>query len=205
MEEPRELRVLTRSESLELLASARLGRVILSAHALPTAMPVNYALDGDGIVFRSGAGMKLSAAEAGTVVAFQVDHFDTDLRMGWSVVVTGVAKRLVDPHEVARAEALAVPTWIQADDHQLDFVRIEIGSVTGRWLVPVAQEPGAVRLPRGRDARDAGDADAGRSEPADSEGDHRDSGAAPDGPPVAATTSSAATSAATSPREGRVP
>lgn len=136
MEEPRELRVLSRSECLELLSSAGLGRVILSAHALPTAMPVNYALDGDWIVFRSGAGMKLSAADAGTVVAFEVDHFDTDLRMGWSVVVTGVAKTIVEPHEVARAQALGVPTWVHAQDH-LDFVRIEIGSVTGRRLVPV--------------------------------------------------------------------
>jgi nitroimidazol reductase NimA-like FMN-containing flavoprotein (pyridoxamine 5'-phosphate oxidase superfamily) len=137
MDEPRELRVLSRSECLELLASARLGRVILSAHALPTAMPVNYVLDGDWVVFRSGVGLKLSAADAGTVVAFEVDHFDTELRMGWSVVVTGVAKRIVEPHEVARAEALAVPTWIHAEERALDFVRIEIGSVTGRRLVPV--------------------------------------------------------------------
>ena len=137
MTDRRELRILTRAECFELLAGARIGRVVLTAHALPTAMPVNYALDGDAIVFRSGSGMKLSAAEAGTVVAFEVDHFDTTLRMGWSVLATGVARRLNDPAEVQEARGLGVPTWVEPGPAD-SFVRIEIGSMSGRRLVPVA-------------------------------------------------------------------
>jgi nitroimidazol reductase NimA-like FMN-containing flavoprotein (pyridoxamine 5'-phosphate oxidase superfamily) len=136
MSEPRELRVLSRTESLDLLASASLGRVVLSAHALPTALPVNYVLDGDRIVFRSGEGVKLSAAQSGTVVAFQVDHFDSELRIGWSVVVTGLARRIQDPREIEMAVELDIPTWIEPSD-DFGFVQIDIGSVTGRWLVPV--------------------------------------------------------------------
>jgi uncharacterized protein len=138
MNEPRELRVLSRSESLELLASGFVGRVVLSVHALPIAVPVNYVVDGDSVVFRSGAGMKLSAAEAGTVVAFQVDHFTPELRMGWSVLATGVAHTVEDPGEVERAEQLGVPTWIEPSD-DMGFVRVELGTVSGRWLVPVPQ------------------------------------------------------------------
>ena len=149
MNEPRELRVLTRTESLELLASGLIGRVVLSVHALPIAVPVNYVLDGESVVFRSGAGMKLSAAEAGTVVAFQVDHFTPELRMGWSVLATGVAHRVLDPEEVDRAEQLGVPTWIEPSD-DMGFVRIELGTVSGRWLVPVPESavPHTVGAPR---------------------------------------------------------
>jgi nitroimidazol reductase NimA-like FMN-containing flavoprotein (pyridoxamine 5'-phosphate oxidase superfamily) len=138
MNEPRELRVLSRAESLELLASGVVGRVVLSVHALPIAVPVNYVLDGESVVFRSGAGLKLSAAEAGTVIAFEVDHFTTELRMGWSVLATGVARRVTDPAEVERAEQLGVPTWIEPTD-DMGFVRVDLGTVSGRWLVPGPQ------------------------------------------------------------------
>jgi uncharacterized protein len=141
MNEPRELRVLSRAESLDLLASAFIGRVVLSVHALPIAVPVNYVLDGDSVVFRTGTGLKLSAAEAGTVVAFQVDHFTPELRMGWSVLATGVAHRIVAPAEVQRAAQLGVPTWVGPHE-DMDFVRVELGTVSGRWLVPVTQAAG---------------------------------------------------------------
>ncbi len=109
--------------------------MVLTANALPTALPVNYALDDGGIVFRSGAGMKLSAAQTGTVVAFEVDHFDPSLRIGWSVLVTGVARQLVDAQDLAGAEAMDIPTW--AEPAAAQYVRVELGVVTGRRLAPV--------------------------------------------------------------------
>ena len=110
----------------------------------PVAVPVNYVLDGEAVVFRTGTGLKLSAAESGTVVAFQVDHFTPELKMGWSVLATGIAHRLVDPSDVARAEELDVPTWVRPID-DMGFVRVELGTVSGRWLVPVAEQPPATR------------------------------------------------------------
>jgi nitroimidazol reductase NimA-like FMN-containing flavoprotein (pyridoxamine 5'-phosphate oxidase superfamily) len=136
MTDRRELRILSRDESLELLAGGWIGRVIMSANALPTAMPVNYVLDGAFIVFRSGPGMKLSVAEAATVVAFEVDHFDSELRMGWSVVVTGLARRITGATALRRAEALAIQTWVD-QTADMAYISIEIGLVTGRRLVPV--------------------------------------------------------------------
>ena len=52
---------LDRSECEELLAGARIGRVILTEQALPTALPVAYALDHGDIVFRSNDGTKIAA------------------------------------------------------------------------------------------------------------------------------------------------
>jgi len=135
MAEHRQLRILSRAESLELLASASVGRVVLTANALPAALPVNYVVDGETVVFRTGAGIKLDAAERGTVVAFEADHFVDELRMGWSVLVVGVARLLTDPVDVAHADLLAIPTW--AELSPAGYVRVEIGSISGRFLAPV--------------------------------------------------------------------
>lgn len=135
MTDSREVQILSRSECIELLSAASVGRVVLTANALPTALPVNYVLDGGDILFRSGEGMKLSAAEAGTVVAFEVDHFDPSLRIGWSVVVTGVARVVMDAADFARADALQVPSW--AEPLAGRYVRVHAGVVTGRRLAPV--------------------------------------------------------------------
>jgi uncharacterized protein len=135
MAEHRELRVLSRAESLDLLASATVGRVVLTSNALPAALPVTYAVDGATVVFRSGPGIKLDAAERGTVVAFEADHFVDELRMGWSVLVVGVARLLTSPADVARAEALDIPAWTEPVSG--GYVRVEIGSVSGRFLAPV--------------------------------------------------------------------
>ena len=135
MAEHRELRSLSRSDSLDLLARTSVGRVVLTANALPAALPVNYVVDGETVVLRSGQGIKLDAAERGTVVAFEADHFVDELRMGWSVLVVGVARLLTTPEDVALAEALDVPAW--AEPASGTYVRIEIGSISGRFLAPV--------------------------------------------------------------------
>ena len=115
---------------MELLASAGIGRVILSEQAMPTALPVAYALDGDAIVFRSSAGTKLSAATSGTVIAFEVDSFDEHEQAGWSVVATGLASVITDRQEESRADSLGIARWVEPDGAR--FVRLQPSIVTGR-------------------------------------------------------------------------
>ncbi len=55
------LEVLERHECLRLLASQPVGRVAVVVDAWPMIFPVNYALDGDSIVFRTDEGSKLPA------------------------------------------------------------------------------------------------------------------------------------------------
>jgi hypothetical protein len=85
------LEVLSRQECLRLVSGVTLGRVGVSSGALPTVLPVNFWLDGERILIRTGPGSKLEAALRNAVVAFEVDHFDDGERAGWSVIVTGVA------------------------------------------------------------------------------------------------------------------
>lgn len=124
--------VLDRAQSLELLGTASLGRVAVSTGALPTVLPVNFLLDGERILFRSGRGTKLEAALRNTVVAFEVDDFDPLYHSGWSVVVTGVASELSAPDELADVSLLPIPHWGSNGDGHLIAVSTEL--VTGRRL-----------------------------------------------------------------------
>ena len=123
---------LERAECEELLAGARIGRVILTEQALPTALPVAYALDDGDIVFRSNDGTKIAAALDGTVIAFQVDHIDEVRGTGWSVVATGVATPMTDPGDERHAADLGIQAWVESSDAR--FVRMSPTIVTGRRI-----------------------------------------------------------------------
>src|SRR5829696_9916721 len=125
------LGVLGRDECLELLASASLGRIGLSAGALPLVLPVNFCLDGDRIVMRTGAGTKLEAASRNAVVSFEVDDIDPLFHGGWSVVVTGIAAPLETEAELEHARSLPLLPWAAAGDR---YVAISIEDVSGRRI-----------------------------------------------------------------------
>jgi nitroimidazol reductase NimA-like FMN-containing flavoprotein (pyridoxamine 5'-phosphate oxidase superfamily) len=126
------LEVLGRDECLRLLGTASIGRVGLHWDALPTVLPVNFVLDGDRVVFRTGRGTKLAAASAGSVVAFEVDEVDAWYHDGWSVVVTGKASTVTDPDDVARLQLLPLRSW--APNRGDALVSIEPTLVSGRRL-----------------------------------------------------------------------
>jgi uncharacterized protein len=105
------LEVLDRAECLRLLAGSLLGRVAVSIGALPVILPVNFLLDGDRILIRTGEGTKLAAAARNAVVAFEVDDVDPFGHSGWSVSVTGTAQEITDREELERITTLPLPHW----------------------------------------------------------------------------------------------
>jgi len=139
---PEPLRHLTRNECLALLAGARLGRVAVSIRALPTILPVNYALLDDDVVLRTAPGSKLSAALLGAVVGFEVDDTNQDRSAGWSVLVVGHANEIRDDATLGRARGLRLEAWAPGDhDH---FVMIPTEHVSGRAFGP---SPAFIRTP----------------------------------------------------------
>ena len=70
--------VLDRRECLRLLAGEDVGRVGVVEAGSPLVLPVNFGMDGDIIVFRTGPGTKLSEAR-GHPACFEVDHFDPEV------------------------------------------------------------------------------------------------------------------------------
>lgn len=137
----RQIEVLTREGCENLLSRAEIGRVVLTEQAMPTALPVNFAFDGHDIIFRSEVGSKLAAAENGTVVAFEVDEFEPAMRVGWSVVATGIATTLDDQADLEHAHSLGIGTWVDSTDAH--YVRIRPEFMSGRRIsVPARKGPG---------------------------------------------------------------
>jgi len=133
------LEILGRDECLELLESCPVGRVALTAHALPVVVPVNHRLLGEDLVFATGVGSKLLAMAKGTVVGFEVDDFDPATRSGWSVLVVGMARRIVEgDDDWAAAQTLDLAPWV--GHHAKYFVRLPTGRISGRRLVGTAAE-----------------------------------------------------------------
>lgn len=127
----RKLRELSAADSLKRLAGAQYGRIVYSRRGLPIIRPVNHIVEEDAIVVRAHLGASLLRGD-GQVVAFEADDFDEHTRRGWSVIVTGVARVVVDPEQVQRYETLLDP-WINLPmDH---VIRIETEIVTGLELV----------------------------------------------------------------------
>ncbi len=130
------LQPLTRDECLELLRGRSVGRVAYTDHALPTITPVNYAVSGESLVFRTATSSGLAEGTRDAVVAFEVDDTDELTRSGWSVVVVGVASELTRSADIHRALELNLESW--AGDDRGVFVRITPTYVTGRVMSPVS-------------------------------------------------------------------
>jgi len=116
---------------LRLLASVPIGRVGFCADGEVVILPVNHAVDGQDVVFRTASGSKLTAAGEQGLVAFEADRYDLQTRTGWSILITGRATVVYDEAEVRRLNRLNLHPWATTVDHPF-WVRIHAMSVTGR-------------------------------------------------------------------------
>lgn len=96
------LQVLSEDECLFLLCCRDLGRIVFNTRDRLQVFPVNYAMEGRIVVFRTGPGTKLDSVPKSDV-AFEVDNWDPELGIGWSVVVRGRAEE-VSQHPGRTAE-----------------------------------------------------------------------------------------------------
>ena len=125
---------LPETECLKLLATASVGRIVYTRHALPAVEPVNFTLHDGGVIIRTDAGGKLAAATRRAVVAFQADDLDPGTRSGWSVTMVGQCREVTGDAEIAGLRRLGLRSW--APGPREHFIRIEPGIVTGRRLRP---------------------------------------------------------------------
>ena len=135
------LRVLTRDECLALLATAQIGRIAVSARALPLILPVRFAMDGDQIVISTRYGTTLDASTRDTVVAFEAEGPSSHSTVGWSVHVNGIARHVTAPVELDRLAALLLPSWSLESAARL--VTITTDQLSGRLAAGVPVRPAA--------------------------------------------------------------
>jgi nitroimidazol reductase NimA-like FMN-containing flavoprotein (pyridoxamine 5'-phosphate oxidase superfamily) len=127
------LELLTEADARVLLASAEVGRVGVTIGALPAIFPVNFRIIDEAIVFRTSPGSKLSAALEGSVVAFEVDQYDTSDQTGWSVLAIGRAQVVHDLDLTAKVLAAGLEPF--ADGRRKFIVRIDPTFLSGRRIL----------------------------------------------------------------------
>jgi hypothetical protein len=120
---------------MRLLGSVSLGRIVFTAQALPAIRPVTHLVDGDHVIIRTDRNAAITSelrARVGTVVAYEADAIDMTEHLGWSVIVVGVAHRVIDPDEAAIYRQALRP-WVSGAKDQVIAIHADV--VTGFRMV----------------------------------------------------------------------
>jgi uncharacterized protein len=130
----RGLQVLSTDECLQRLGRASLGRLVFVSAGEIVVLPVNHAVDGMSIVFRTAHGAKLDAVTHGSHVTYEVDDYDAAAETGWSVLVRGSAEVVVEDADIARLEGLGLRSWAMRPNQTCLWIRIRPNEIAGRAL-----------------------------------------------------------------------
>ena len=118
---------LTLDECWEMLREEEFGRLAYRLVDEVHITPINYAVEGGSLLFRTAEGNKLLAVAMGSEVAFEIDRYGEDSAR--RVVVRGTA-RLLPEDEAHRAENVPLRPWVPT--LRYNVVEIEPKVVSGR-------------------------------------------------------------------------
>jgi len=124
------VRVLTHEECWELLREAEFGRMAFRMSDEIHLVPVNYAVDGETVLFRTAEGDKLLGVVMHPEVVFEIDDWDD--HSAHSVVLRGVARRLEEDEE-HRADDVGLRPWLGTLKYNV--VEIQPTAISGRAFV----------------------------------------------------------------------
>jgi len=111
----------------QLLETVSVGRLAWVDAQGPVVVPVNLGVSAGSVVVRTAAYSTIAREVDDSRVAVEVDLVDDEARTGWSVLVRGVARVLMEPAPVDAPTAW--PTGTKSAT-----VRIRPTKVTGRRL-----------------------------------------------------------------------
>jgi nitroimidazol reductase NimA-like FMN-containing flavoprotein (pyridoxamine 5'-phosphate oxidase superfamily) len=126
-----DLEVLTEDQCIDMLASRKLGRIAFSVADRIEIFPVNYATDRAIVVFRTAPGTKLDTVTTSRV-AFEVDDWDEDQWIGWSVVLKGVAQEVTTGTDPFAATLRTRNVWPLAPGQRDHWIAIYPSEISGR-------------------------------------------------------------------------
>ena len=118
---------LTSEECWEMLRAEEFGRLAFRLVDEVHITPINYAVEGETLLFRTAEGNKLLGVVMGSDVAFEIDRYGEDTAR--SVVIRGKA-RLLPEDEAHRAENTRLRSWVPTLKYNV--VEIAPAVVTGR-------------------------------------------------------------------------
>ena len=129
MKEPMEL---SARESLDRLSGEVFGRLAIVTPQGPRIVPLNYAVFGDAIMFRTTPYSEVARFAVGNEAAFEVDQVDHAERSGWSVVAVGAVEEL-DPEDLMDLRTVWAPQPWAGGTRNL-YLRLKWRELTGRRL-----------------------------------------------------------------------
>jgi hypothetical protein len=127
------------------LRTTRVGRLAVWVEDHPDIFPINFTVDHGTVVFRSGAGTKVSAALSDSPVALEADGYDQETAEAWSVVVKGNVEEISRGQDLLDTIDLPLFPWQAGDKGR--FIRIIPTTTSGRrfpiadpsvWLTPLS-------------------------------------------------------------------
>jgi nitroimidazol reductase NimA-like FMN-containing flavoprotein (pyridoxamine 5'-phosphate oxidase superfamily) len=122
-----------------LLGSATVGRLAVAVANVPDIFPLNFIVDRETVVFRTGEGSKLAALAIESRVAFEADGYDEGLGEAWSVVVKGRAEEIKQLYDVVEASTFPIFPWQAGSKHRV--VRIAVDEISGRRFAVLQPGP----------------------------------------------------------------
>ena len=125
------LEVLDEDECRALLQSRGVGRIAFTFDGTPEILPINYAVDGSTVVFRTAEETRLRTATKQRV-AFEIDNWDETTGVGWSVVVKGIAEEITRGIDPFAAELRKQPVIPLAPGAREVWIAVYPSEITGR-------------------------------------------------------------------------
>ena len=126
------LEVMADQECVKLLRTHDLGRIaVIDRDVRPLIFPVNYSFDEGVVVFRTAPGTKLALAP-GAYVCFEIDSFNRDTGVGWSVLVKGIARDVTQPRGAPTGRMRFWPVHPAAPGAREHWIGIWANEITGR-------------------------------------------------------------------------
>jgi len=121
-------------ECRRLLESTSVGRLGYCTEQGPRIVPMNYALVGDILTFRTGPNTEASWHAIFQEVAFEVDAIDVVRHTGWSVLVVGKAE-LLEATSLQMLDLSQMPhPW--AGGERSIVAQLSLAHITGRRVDP---------------------------------------------------------------------
>lgn len=118
---------LSEEECWEFLRRHEFGRLAFHLIEQVHITPINYAVDGDTLLFRTAEGSKLLGIVMNADVAFETDEYTED--SATSVIVRGTARQLEEDEE-HRSENVPLRPWVSTQKYNV--VEITPTEMTGR-------------------------------------------------------------------------
>ncbi|MGR6965015.1 pyridoxamine 5'-phosphate oxidase family protein [Geodermatophilus sp. URMC 61] len=128
-----------------LLRTTSVGRLAVWVDDHPDVFPINFVVGHGTVVFRSGAGTKVSAALSDSPVALEADGHDDATAKAWSVVVKGDAEEISGGQDLLDTVDPPPFPWPAGDEGR--SIRISPTTTSGRrfpiadpgsWLTPLS-------------------------------------------------------------------